>query len=727
MIKIMQVKIKISLIAMVALLFLWGSLNTFALETQNTLPPLKLTGVQERWLQNHADKKLILGLDPSAGMEYFKDGDAQKGYMLELAAHLSQRLGVQIKIEDSLSWGGVYQGLQDGTIDLLFGANPTPERLKVMAFTAPVYSVPYTVMARNGGDINTIGDLHSKRIGFISEDIGISLFKGYYQKVQFETVLFENQERALEALSQNRVDGFITSGGDVVYDYLSRYPTLKQIVQIDAIKSELTLSALKANEQLVDVVQEVLNQDRALIDQMITRARQAYLQKIIKLSPEEKAWLDDKPLVKVGVPTDYLPIDFDNAGKYGGIAGTYLTKFANLIGIEIQPIAAPFDTVYTMALKGEVDVLNMAKTEERLANFIFTEPFSNERDLIYGDRDSAYVNDTYGLEGKRVAVIEGFWHEQYLERNLRNVEIIKTKDIQSSLKLVATGQADYLIETPAVAEYYLSGLGYTEILKKGETSADSFLYFGVSKDMAMLVSIFNKMAPLMDYEEAKYLGVQGLPKISNIENNRLYGLLIMSGLFLTFLLVAVSTIAFRLSKQSAQILMMKERERLIYLDPLTELYNRNYFNHIEPKMDQEAFPQYLVMFDINDLKLVNDRFGHLIGDQMIKAFALQLKELDPSATAIRMGGDEFILWINGVKESDVKSLIQRLRFKCAQISLYSLGDQGAMIQNGIHVAMGYSGRTGQDKTVEQCLQEADAAMYHDKEHMKSILLNPDLI
>lgn len=727
MIKTAKVTLSLCVFTLLTVCFLFGTFNSYGLESEASLPSLELSIAQEQWLKTHARQGLLLGLDPSAGMEYFKDGDAQKGYMLELATHLSKRLDVQIKIEDSLSWGGVYQGLHDGTIDLLFGANPTPERLEVMSFTEPIYSVPYTVMARNGGNINTIGDLLGKRVAFISEDIGISLFKAYYTKVEFETVLFENQASALQALSQNKVDGFITSGGDVVYDYLLRYPNIKQIVQIKDIRSELTLSALKANTELIEIVQKVLMTDRTLIDQMITRARQAYIQKIVQLTPEEKDWLAGRPIVRVGVPTDYLPIDFDNGGKYGGIAGTYLTKFADLVGIEMQPIAAPFDDVYTMALKGEIDVLNMAKTEERLANFIFTEPFSNERDQIYGNRDSDYVNDTYGLEGKRIAVIEGFWHERYLEINLRNVDIIKTKDIQSSLKLIADGQADYLIETPAVAEYYLSGLGYTDILKKGETSADSFLYFGVAKNMGMFVSIFNKMAPLVDYEEAKYLGVQGLPKITNIENDRLIALLLIAALFLVLLLMAVSAIAFRLSKQSAQIEMMKERERLIYLDPLTELYNRNYFNHIESQMDQQPFPQFLVMMDINDLKLVNDQYGHLIGDQMITAFAQHLKELDSSVTAIRMGGDEFILWVTGAKESDVKILIQRLRFKCAHILLYSLGDEAKVIQSGIHVAMGYCGRTDRERSVEQCLQEADAAMYNDKEHMKGILLNPDLI
>ncbi|WP_432408381.1 hypothetical protein [Wukongibacter sp. M2B1] len=61
----------------------------------------------------------------------------------------------------------------------------------------------------------------------------------------------------------------------------------------------------------------------------------------------------------------------------------------------------------------------MARSEEREAIFAFTDSFSKERDIIYGLKSSHQVYDIYGLEGSRVAIIEGFWHEEYLRKNFK--------------------------------------------------------------------------------------------------------------------------------------------------------------------------------------------------------------------------------------------------------------------------------------------------------------------
>ncbi len=679
----------------------------------------KLSNAEKEVLASFSGRTIKLGLDPIAGMEYFKDGDSTKGYIIPLVEYFRQALYLDIKIVDDKSWAEVYDGLHNGDIDLLVGANPTPDRLKSMVFTKSIYSVPYTVLAKKESTIQTIGDLDAKKVGFIHQDIGLQLFKDTYNKISYDTYLYPDQYAALEALDNKEIDGFVTSGGDIVYDYIYDYPGIKEVARIESIRSEMTLSALKENEKLITILQRVIDEHSDAINQMITEARQDYLRKIIQLTPEEKDWLRTNPKIKVGVATDYLPIDYYAQNRYQGISGHYFMQFSDLIGIEIEPVPGSFDEVYGKALKGEIDVLNMAKTNERMANFIFTEAYSDERDLIYGLRPLPYINDIYGLEGKKVAVIEGFWHENYLLRNLRKVEIVKVKDIQEALNALVTRKADYFIETPAVAEFYTVGLGYTNIIKKGETSADSFLYFGAKKTLTPLISIFNKMRPLISYNDSKYKGLQSVPALENIANRRLFALLVGTLLTIVLMTVAIIRIVKKLSRQSSEMLLLKERERLLYLDPLTELYNRNYFNHIEPKMDIEPFPQYLIMADLNDLKIVNDQFGHLAGDHLIKHFSSILQNLDHDAVAIRMGGDEFVLWLKGQQEADVQSLIQRLRFKCQQAVIYDDVQSERAIVKGILVSVGYSMRYDVTKSVEQCLKEADLSMYQDKMHLKA--------
>jgi diguanylate cyclase (GGDEF)-like protein len=669
-----------------------------------------LTSEEFEWLQTHQGDTFTIGLDPIAGMEYFKADGTEQGYLVNVVALLSNKLGIELKIRPELSWNESVEGLASGEIQVLFGANPTEERLKTMSFTDPIYSVPYTVLSRIDGVVQNIGDMSGKQVGYLEGDAVVQLFIEAYPNLKAPARFYDSQSEALSALNRREIDAFITSGGDVVYDYLFSYPKLKVVANLEEIRSLMTFSSLKVNQNLIDILSKAIVSYNADLIDMIDEARNQYIRKILNLTVEEKDWLRLNPTIKVGVPTDYMPIDYYLDGKYNGIAGHYLNTFADLIGIEIIAVPGRFDAVYDMINKGEIDVLNMAKTKERLDQFVFTDAFSNERDLIYGHRDKPYVHDIYGLEGKNVAVIEGFWHIDHLKMNLRKPQLVIVADIQEAIEAVETGKADYFIETPAVAEYYIAGMGYTDVIKKGETSSDSFLYFGMLKAHAPLVSLFNRAKLLIDYDTSKYLGVVNLPEVANVTNKKLGMMLFGVSCFIVILMILVL-------KLQRDLFLTKAREKLIYMDPLTGIYNRNYFNLIEKDVDQRPFPQNIFIMDINNLKQVNDQFGHINGDRLIDAVSgiiIQMAETY-GGTAIRMGGDEFILCFFGIQSVEMDEVFMRLKEAFEKVGLY---EQDKQLLENLQVAIGYSNRIDAYKTYEQCFKEADAAMYLNKATMK---------
>ena len=519
-----------------------------------------------------------------------------------------------------------------------------------------------------------------------------------------------SQSEALAALNRSEIDAFITSGGDVVYDYLFSYPMLKVVANLEELRSLMTFSSLKTNETLIAILSKAIVSYNVDLTNMIDDARNQYIRKILNLTAEEKAWLKLHPSIKVGVPTDYMPIDYFSGGKYNGVAGHFFNAFADLVGIEIIAVPGRFDTVYEMIKKGDIDLLNMAKTEERIGTFIFTDAFSNERDLIYGHRDSPYVHDIYRLEGKRVAVIEGFWHIDHLKMNLRNPQLVIVTDIQAAIEAVETGKAEYFIETPAVAEYYIAGMGYTDVIKKGETSSDSFLYFGMLKEHAPLASLFNRAKLLIDYDTSKYLGVLNLPEVANVTNKKL-GMMLLG---VSCVIVVLMILLLRLQRD---LFLTKAREKLIYMDPLTGIYNRNYFNMIEKEVDQKPFPQNIFIMDINNLKLINDKFGHINGDRLIDAVSAIIMQTAETyeGTAIRMGGDEFILCFFGTQNEKMGEISKHLKDAFKDTGLF---EQEKQLLENLHVAIGYSSRLDASKPYEQCFKDADAAMYLNKAEMK---------
>lgn len=79
----------------------------------------------------------------------------------------------------------------------------------------------------------------------------------------------------------------------------------------------------------------------------------------------------------------------------------------------------------------------------------------------------------------------------------------------------------------------------------------------------------------------------------------------------------------------------------------------------------------MIIFDLNDLKEVNDTLGHIAGDTLIMNFAHIIRTSIPEKYFVgRYGGDEFIALLNDVSEDEVKSIIKR--FKMKQIVIMNL-------------------------------------------------------
>lgn len=104
----------------------------------------------------------------------------------------------------------------------------------------------------------------------------------------------------------------------------------------------------------------------------------------------------------------------------------------------------------------------------------------------------------------------------------------------------------------------------------------------------------------------------------------------------------------------------------VYRDSLTGLANRGYFyfrmNHEIEKISNRKSGLSLVMVDIDNFKLINDIYGHLEGDKVIKNIAYVLKEsIRETDAAIRWGGDEFTLILPNINEEESYKIADRIR------------------------------------------------------------------
>lgn len=149
-------------------------------------------------------------------------------------------------------------------------------------------------------------------------------------------------------------------------------------------------------------------------------------------------------------------------------------------------------------------------------------------------------------------------------------------------------------------------------------------------------------------------------------------------------------------------------------DPLTDLYNRRYFNETLKKEAQKA-ERYdnslaFLMIDVNRFKEINDRFSHQAGDEVLKEMAKLLEDNVRSAdTVVRYGGDEFLIMMPETNGGVTKT-IDRLNEE-----LDRWNQQFDLLDFSLTLAMGVSHWSpDQERDVEEALNEADRKMYEDK-------------
>jgi diguanylate cyclase (GGDEF)-like protein len=149
-------------------------------------------------------------------------------------------------------------------------------------------------------------------------------------------------------------------------------------------------------------------------------------------------------------------------------------------------------------------------------------------------------------------------------------------------------------------------------------------------------------------------------------------------------------------------------------DPLTQLYNRHYFNEVIrfelERADRYNRPLSLMMLDVDGFRAVNNRLGHLKGDEVLHAVAQIIgRSVRAADRVIRYGGDEFLILMPET-DGPPAQVLQRLKEQIARLS-HDLDLEGL----SIGLSIGYcTRRPHDDRPLEEILEEADRRMYADK-------------
>lgn len=280
-------------------------------------------------------------------------------------------------------------------------------------------------------------------------------------------------------------------------------------------------------------------------------------------------------------------------------------------------------------------------------------------------------------------MIKNIWHNQvYFNLLLFIIAILMLLTITLQINVIPSlkkiAYEDTLEEAKKIS-HYISELSYY-------TKEDIIV---IDTSFKKLINDFNNNKSIKAFDEYSYYILKA-------------NILIVFSIIIVFLILIYLISAQNLKEQ-----------KLISRDYLTNLYNRRYFYEIVEKFlhlsKREKSPISLCLIDIDNFKRINDTYGHNNGDEVLKTFAEETKELiRKSDVLVRFGGEEFLLLLPNTSLNNAEVLSSKIckHFEKLQVSIKFTVSIGIAVHDG-------------KKDIDELINDADKALYIAKESGKN--------
>lgn len=554
----------------------------------------------------------------------------------------------------------------------------------------------YVIVGNEKNSLNSLEDLQDKNIGIFDNDISNArYFLSNIKNIKYTTC--KDEEEIFTNLTNKEVDYIILP---------------KNLYLDEILKRDLTISY-----HLYDIYKNYLitvNKDKTLRS-ILNKFTMIYLKeyekedyktsfvntffKYRKLSEAEKMNYNSSNYVYGYVVN--MPFENTVNKEFVGTISNYLSGFEDLVNVDFKMVGYPDVNSLKQAFsRGEVDLLfnnfNINGVNVDVLNTI--SPF--KEDYVILRKENYVVNTIRSLKGKTVNVVANTYLYDYLGQNgINQLAFSNTDDLLRGVK-----NDSIIIMDLDTYEYYKDRkfknfkVIYQDKLDKNYV----FTIRDVNKNTTFY-ELFNYYVSSINYKEIKYQYNTSYMINSKNELSIMFKyLLIILG---SILLVGISV--YLIIRSNRKKKEMNKEEKLKFIDVMTSLKNRNYLNYnIKSWEDNVIYPQAIVIIDLNNIKYINDNYGHAEGDEVIKkAASILIVNQEENTDIIRTDGNEFLIYMVGYDEKKVIEYTRRL------------SKEFKTLPHEFGATLGYSMITDNVKTIDDAINEATLSMRQAKEKL----------
>lgn len=564
----------------------------------------------------------------------------------------------------------------------------------------------YILFGKDEERINSLSELGTKTIGVLKSDLNevISYYQSY-TSLKYKD--YETSEELFKEYENDKVDLIIIP--NIMYldkTLKNEKYNIKYIFTELNKKIVLTLADNDNNEKMNSIIKKYFENWKK--NQYIEKYNKTLLDYYIS-----KSDINDKAKTEFLTRTykygyvDNPPYETIEGKNFTGISAAYINRMMRLANAGKDFIDfVEYDSIEDLKKaidKGEIDIYfnyfdyDDSKYMETISPFI-------EKYVVLGKTSDSYVITSFeGMKNKKVAILKNDSIYNYFKDNSK-AQLIPSENIN---ELVDNSDGVLAVVDKEIYEYYKnSKFKKFEVLFESTITNEYKFMINNDDENKVFYEVFNYIIGTNSYYNYRNSGLNSLNS-SVLERTSFEELYI---LLLTIVLLPIFVLAITLIilKNRKKVKTIKKEERRKYTDMLTSLKNRNYLNHnIKSWNESQKYPQAIIIIDLNNVKYVNDNYGHEQGDKLIVGAASTLINTQlENSEIIRSDGNEFLIYLVGYSEQ--------------QISTYSkkLAKEFKTLPYGFGAAIGYSMILDEIKTIDDAINEATIEMRRDKEEYR---------
>ena len=556
----------------------------------------------------------------------------------------------------------------------------------------------YVIVGKETNTINDISDLKDSRLGVLDEDItNIRYFLNDGKDITITSS--KTFDDMYNLLNGNEIDYMAIPENLYLDDILK--DDLSIVYHISEFYKKYILTVNNDNT-LKSIMNKFKNYKIVYQDTLKDDYKKYFLNTLFKyknISEAERMNYNASSYTYGYV----INMPFENTvnKEFVGTLSNYLSGFEDLANVDFKIVNYQNVLELKQALsRGEVDLIfgNFNPNGVNVDILKTNSPFKEEYVVI--SQQPLLVNSIRSLKGNDIYTVSNTYLFDYLSQNG-----ISPKAFNNTDMLLRSIRSDSIVMIDRdTYEYYKDNKFKNYKIVYQDTLKDdySFIIRDVNKNETFY-KLFNYYVSSVNYKTIKYdYNTNYIVNANSGLNNMLKYLFIVLGI--TFVILIISIIFLKNKGKRKDI---AKEDKMKFIDVMTSLKNRNYLNYNIKAWDENViYPQTIVIIDLNNIKYINDNYGHAEGDEVIKkAAAILINNQQENTDIVRTDGNEFLIYMVGFDEKQVIEYTRKVSKDLKELP------------HGFGATLGYSMITDDVKTIDDAINEATLSMRQAKEKL----------